>query len=176
MACPDQVVLSQGHVRTIRYRCFSGAPLMWQRKACVNIDDVRHGGFKLGRVDVLGIESSQRLRTCNMGRMAGGLARAQIAAIAKDREKIALHSAGDFWIASGRRPKMAYVARPVFSIPQNVEQMRGYRACLPLCASICRRQVGTKEWSHCSDRTKECLAGGGVMRNFTLSLKPDSLF
>ena len=80
---------------------------MWQRKTCVNIDDVRHSGFGLGCVDVLGIEPTQRLGTRNMGRMTGGLARPEVAAIAKDGEKIALHGASDFWISSGRWPKVA---------------------------------------------------------------------
>ncbi|MEF2559436.1 hypothetical protein VQ044_25435, partial [Aurantimonas sp. C2-5-R2] len=72
---------------------------------------------------MLGIDATQRLLGDEFGRMAGGLAGSEIAAIAEDGEDVAAHGLRQLRIGTGRRPKMTCVAGPVLGIFEDIEEM-----------------------------------------------------
>ena len=72
---------------------------------------------------MLGIDPTQRLRRGDLGGMTGGLAGAEIAAIAEHREQIALDGPGELRIGAGGRSEVPGIAGPVFGIFEDVEEV-----------------------------------------------------
>lgn len=72
---------------------------------------------------MLGVGPPQRLGRCGAGSVPGGLARAEVAAVAKHREQVALDGVGELGVGAGGRPEMASVAGPVVGAFEDVEQV-----------------------------------------------------
>ena len=62
-----------------------------REEAGVLVDDVDHRRLQLVGVDVLRVDPAQRLRRRDLGSVPGGLARAEIAAVAEHGEQVALY-------------------------------------------------------------------------------------
>jgi hypothetical protein len=86
-------------------------------------DDVDHRGLQLAGVDVLGVDSAQRLRGRDLGGVPGGLARAEVAAVAEHGEQVALDGLRELRVGAGGRPEVAGVAGPVLGVLEDVEQV-----------------------------------------------------
>jgi len=82
---------------------------------------------------VLSVDPAQRLGGRDAGGVAGGLARAEIAAIAEHGEDIALFCPRELGISAGGRSKVARVAGPASAVLEDVEQMSLRHARVDLC-------------------------------------------
>jgi hypothetical protein len=119
----DETVLPQLDVGAVGNGGTPASPMPGQVEAGLLVDDVDHGRLQLVGVDVLRVDPAQRLRRRNIGSMSGGLAGAEIAAVAEHGEQVTLHSRRELRVGAGGRPGLAGVLGPVLSMFQNAEQV-----------------------------------------------------
>ena len=119
----DEIVFTQRNMSAIGDCRPPSAPELWQGKAGIGVDQVGCCRFEFSRVDVLSIDSAQRLSGSDAGGVTCGLAGSEVAAVAEHCEDIALFCSGKFRICAGGRPEVASVTGPTCAIFENVEQV-----------------------------------------------------
>ena len=99
----EQVALAQRDVGAVGDGGASAAPVPWQREPGLLVDDVHHRRVQLGPGDMLDIDPAHRLRRRHSWRVPGGLAGAEVAAIAEDGEQVTLDGLCELGVGARRR-------------------------------------------------------------------------
>jgi hypothetical protein len=89
MMCPQQIILHEGNMGTIRNRCLPTAPEKGQLKPGVLRNHIAQGRFQFGGRNMLCIQPSQDLPANRSRGVAGRLGGPQFTGIAEDGENIA---------------------------------------------------------------------------------------
>lgn len=110
-------------MRAVGDRGAAGTPKPRQGKAAVGVDQIGSCGLQLGRIDMLDIDAAKSFGGGDVRRVTRGLSGTEVAAIAEDRENIALFRVGKLGIRAGWWPKMTGVAGPACAVFENIEQM-----------------------------------------------------
>src|ERR1700722_1760071 len=98
VAGAHQVIFAELTMRTVGEGSLTTTPMARKREPDILVDHINHRRLQLVGVYVLRVRSTQCLRRCDFWGVAGGLVRAEIAAITKHRENVTLDSLRDFRI------------------------------------------------------------------------------